>query len=158
MSHGFAACPLWIVELPPWFLGRIGSRWIGKRMLVMLNLPLVGLWVSMLRLPYRWLFPGILVFSCIGLFSVNASTFDVYLAALFGFAGYVFLKVGLDPAPMILGLILGTMLEETFSRSLRLSGGDPMIIINTPLRDTFLPLAVVTRHVLSFPYIPLRQS
>src|SRR3546814_14691895 len=93
----------------------------------------------MLRLPYRWLYPGILVFSCIGIFSVNASTFDVYLAALFGFAGYVFLKVGLEPAPLILGFILGPMLEENFRRSLRLSGGDPMIFINTPISATFRP-------------------
>src|SRR3546814_1467373 len=122
--------------------------WIGNLMLVILNLPLVGLWVSMLRLPYRWLYPGILVFSCIGIFSVNASTFDVYLAALFGFAGYVFLKVGLEPAPLILGFILGPMLEENFRRSLRLSGGDPMIFINTPIGTHIVALPVTTAHVL----------
>src|SRR3546814_10110732 len=91
MIHGIAPGPMVIVERPTLFWGLIASMWIGNLMLVILNLPLVGLWVSMLRLPYRWLYPGILVFSCIGIFSVNASTFDVYLAALFGFAGYVFL-------------------------------------------------------------------
>src|SRR3546814_14961216 len=113
-----------------------------------LILPLVGLWVGMRGLPYRCLLPGFLVFSCIGIFLVNASTFDVYLAALFGFAGYVFLKVGLEPAPLILGFILGPMLEENFRRSLRLSGGDPLIFINTPISATFLAIAVVALIVM----------
>jgi TctA family transporter len=103
-----------------------------------LNLPFIGLWVRLLSIPYPILFPCILLFSCIGVFSLNNDPFDVLLAAGFGVAGYVFLKLGCEPTPLLLGLILGPMVEENFRRSLQLSRGDPTIFLTRPISLVFL--------------------
>ena len=103
--------------------------WIGNLMLVVLNLPLVGLWVKLLRVPYRLLFPAIIVFCCIGVYIVNSKTFDVFVMAFFAVFGYVALKLDCEPAPLILGFVLGPMMEENLRRALLISRGDPMVFL-----------------------------
>src|SRR4029077_7466343 len=101
------------------------SMWIGNLMLVVLNLPMIGLWVKLLRVPYRLLFPAIMAFSAIGIYSVNTSSFEIYLTALFGIFGFICMKLGFPPAPMLLGYVLGPMMEENLRRSMLMSGGGP---------------------------------
>ena len=111
---------------PDLFWGLIASMWIGNLMLVVLNLPMIGLWVKLLQVPYRLLFPAIMAFSAIGIYSVNNSSFEIYLTALFGIFGFVCMKLGFPLAPMLLGYVLGPMMEENLRRSMLMSGGDPI--------------------------------
>jgi TctA family transporter len=138
LIHGIVPGPKIMTEAPELFWGLIASFWIGNLMLLVLNLPFIGLWVRLLTIPYPVLFPSILLFSCIGVYSLNNDAFDVLLTAGFGFAGYIFLKLGCEAAPLLLGLILGPMVEENFRRSLQLSRGDPMIFLTRPISLTFL--------------------
>jgi TctA family transporter len=107
--------------------------WIGNLMLVLLNLPLIGLWVRMLTIPYHLLFPAIIAFCCIGAFSVNNSVFDVFMMALFGVVGYALIKLDFEPAPLLLGFVLGPMLEENLRRAMLLSRGDATVFVTQPL-------------------------
>jgi len=125
--------------------------WIGNLMLVVLNLPLVGLWVKILKVPYRLLFPAIMAFSAIGIYSVNNSAFDVYLAALFAVVGYLWIKLGFNPAPMLLGFVLGPMLEEHLRRAMLKSSGDPSVFLRQPISLFFL---VVTALILLAMVVP----
>jgi putative tricarboxylic transport membrane protein len=136
--HGIAPGPQVMTQKPDLFWGLVASMWIGNLMLVVLNLPLVGLWVTLLRVPYRFLFPAIMVFSVIGIFSVENSAFDVHLAALFGVVGFVWMKLGCSPAPMLLGFVLGPMLEENLRRALVVSRGDPTVFVTRPISLGFL--------------------
>jgi putative tricarboxylic transport membrane protein len=131
--HGITPGPKIITEAPELFWGLLASFWIGNLMLLVLNLPLIGLWVRLLSIPYPILFPCILLFSTIGVLSLNNEPFEVFLAAGFGIAGYAFLKLGCEPTPLLLGLILGPMVEENFRRSLQLSRGDPTIFLTRPI-------------------------
>ena len=131
--HGITPGPKIVTEAPQLFWGLLASFWIGNLMLLVLNLPLIGLWVRLLTIPYPILFPCILLFSTIGVLSLNNEPFEVFLAAGFGIAGYVFLKLGCEPTPLLLGLILGPMVEENFRRSLQLSRGDPTIFLTRPI-------------------------
>ena len=115
-----------MIQQPDLFWGLIASMWIGNLMLVVLNLPLVGLWVSLLKVPYRLLFPAIMVFSAIGIYSTNNTSFDVYLTALFGVLGILWRLLGCSPVPMLLGFVLGPMMEENLRRALQVSDGDPI--------------------------------
>ncbi|MGA3399222.1 MAG: tripartite tricarboxylate transporter permease [Acetobacteraceae bacterium] len=124
------------------FWGVVASMWIGNAMLLVLNLPLVGLWIRLLRLPYRLLYPGIIAFSCIGVYSLANSAWDVILAAGFGVAGYILTALGCRPAPLILGLVMGPLLEENLRRSLLISRGDPTILLTHPISAGFLALTV----------------
>ena len=118
------------------FWGLIASMWIGNLMLVVLNLPLIGLWVKLLQVPYRLLFPGHHAFSAIGIYSVNSSSFEIYLTALFGIFGFVCMKLGFPLAPMLLGYVLGPMMEENLRRSMLQAGGDPTVFITRPLSSS----------------------
>jgi putative tricarboxylic transport membrane protein len=115
--------------------------WIGNLMLIVLNLPLVGLWVRLLRVPYRMLFPAILMFCCVGVYSVQSSTFDIVLVAVFGVVGYVFRKLECDALPLMLGFVLGPMLEEHFRRAMVLSKGNPAFFIERPVSAVMLAMA-----------------
>ncbi|MFL5135491.1 MAG: tripartite tricarboxylate transporter permease [Microvirga sp.] len=149
--QGIQPGPSVMTEQPALFWGIIASMWIGNLMLLILNLPLIGLWVKMISVPYHLLYPMILVFCCIGVFSLNNSSFDVYLMVLFGFLGYVFKKLDCEPAPMLLGFILGPMMEEFLRRALLLSKGDPMILVTRPISATMLVVALVLLALVLMP-------
>jgi TctA family transporter len=141
--QGIQPGPSVITEQPALFWGIITSMWIGNLMLVLLNLPLIGMWVKMITIPYQLLYPAILVFCGIGVFSLNNSTMDIYLMAIFGALGYVFVKLGCEPAPMLLAFILGPMMEEYLRRAMLLSRGDPWVFVQRPISATLLVLAVL---------------
>jgi TctA family transporter len=130
--------------------------WIGNLFLVVLNLPMIGLWVKMIMVPYHRLYPAILMFCAIGVFSLNNSEFDVYLMALFGLFGYICAKLGAEPAPMLLGFIIGPMMEEYLRRALLLSHSDPLVFVQRPISATMLALAAIAMAVVLLP--SLRQK
>jgi TctA family transporter len=141
--------PLAMTANPSLFWGLIVSMWVGNLMLIILNLPMVGIWVKLLQVPYRFLYPAILVFCCIGLFSIENRVFDIYLGAFFGLLGYAFRKFGCDQlAPLLLGFVLGPMMEEYFRRTLVLSHGDFSVFVTRPISLGFLLLAAAL--VLAF--------
>ncbi len=131
--QGIAPGPQVMTQKPDLFWGMIASMWIGNLMLVILNLPLIGMWVQFLKIPYRILFPSILLFIAIGAYSINNSEFDVYLAAFFGFFGYYASKWGCEAAPMILGFVLGPLMEENLRRAMLISRGDPSVFFTRPI-------------------------
>ncbi len=139
--QGIQPGPAVMTEQPQLFWGLIASMWIGNLMLLVLNLPLIGLWVRMISVPYHLLYPMILVFCAIGVYSLSNTVFDVYLMVVFGFLGYVFKKLDCEPAPMLLGFILGPMMEEFLRRALLLSKGDPMVFVTRPISATMLVFA-----------------
>jgi putative tricarboxylic transport membrane protein len=141
--HGIVPGPQVMTREPALFWGLIASMWIGNLMLVVINLPMIGLWVRLLQVPYRLLYPAILVFCCIGVFGLNNSTFEVMLALAFGVLGYAFVKLGCEPAPLLLGFILGPMMEENLRRAMRLSRGDPMVFVERPISLALLVLAAL---------------
>jgi TctA family transporter len=149
--QGIQPGPSVMTEQPALFWGIIVSMWVGNLFLVVLNLPLIGLWVRLCMVPYHLLYPAILVFCAIGVFSLNNSEFDVYLMALFGVLGYVFAKLECEPAPMMLGFILGPMMEEYLRRALLLSRGDPTILLRRPISATILVIAAFALVVVLFP-------
>ncbi len=153
MIHGIQPGPRVVSSNPALFWGVIVSMWIGNAILVLLNLPLVGIWVRLLSVPYRLLYPAILLFCCIGLYSVNNNTFDIGLTALCGLLGYVFTKLECEPAPLILGFILGPMMEENLRRGMLHSRGDPSIFFTRPLSLAFLVMAAAMLIVLALPNI-----
>jgi putative tricarboxylic transport membrane protein len=125
--------------------------WIGNFFLIILNLPLIGLWVRMIMVPYRLLYPSILVFCAIGVFSLRNSVFDIYLMGLFGMLGYVFSKLGCEPAPMLLAFILGPLMEEYLRRAMLLSRGNPWVFVQRPISATLLALAVLAMCAVLLP-------
>ncbi|NBR28362.1 MAG: hypothetical protein EBT83_08125 [Betaproteobacteria bacterium] len=131
--QGIAPGPQVMTQKPDLFWGMIASMWIGNLMLVILNLPLIGIWVQFLRIPYRVLFPSILLFIAIGAYSINNSPFEVYMAALFGFFGYYASKWGCEAAPLILGFVLGPLMEENLRRAMLISRGDPSVFFTRPI-------------------------
>jgi TctA family transporter len=147
-----------MTQKPDLFWGLVASMWIGNLMLVVLNLPLIGLWVSLLRVPYRLLFPAIVVFSVIGIYSVNNSAFEVYLAAVFGIVGFVWMKLGLSLAPMLLGFVLGPMMEENLRRALVVSRGDPSVFVTRPISLGFLIATVLILVAAAAPAVRRRRS
>jgi putative tricarboxylic transport membrane protein len=149
--QGIQPGPSVITEQPALFWGIVVSMWIGNLFLVILNLPLIGLWVRMIMVPYRLLYPAILVFCAIGVFSLRNSQFDVYMMALFGILGYVFSKLGCEPAPMLLAFILGPLMEEFLRRAMLLSRGDPLVFIQRPISATLLGIAVLAMCAVLLP-------
>jgi TctA family transporter len=127
--------------------------WIGNLLLVMLNLPLIGLWVSLLKVPYRFLFPAIMAFSVVGIFTTNNSTFDIYLLAIFGIVGVAWRLLECSPVPLMLGLILGPMMEENLRRSLQVSDGDPTVFVTRPLSLAFLVTTALILLVAALPAV-----
>jgi putative tricarboxylic transport membrane protein len=140
--QGIAPGPRVMTQQPDLFWGIIASMWIGNAMLVIINLPLIGIWVRLLKVPYRLLFPMILVLCGIGVYSLNSSAFEVGLTVLFGLLGYLFVKLGCEPAPMLLGFILGPLMEENLRRALVLSRGDPLVFVQRPISLTLLAIAL----------------
>src|SRR3982751_6669770 len=136
--HGIQPGPQIMTAKPDLFWGMIASMWVGNFMLVVLNLPLIGMWVKLLTVKYDYLFPAILIFCCIGVYSISNAWMDVLLAALFGFIGYVFIKLETEPAPLLLGFVLGPMMEENLRRALLLSRGDPAVFWQRPISLTLL--------------------
>ncbi len=139
--QGIQPGPAVMTEQPALFWGLIASMWIGNVMLLVLNLPLIGLWVKMISVPYHLLYPMILVFCAIGVFSLSNNVFDVYLMVLFGGLGYVFKKLDCEPAPMLLGFILGPMMEEYLRRALLIAKGDATVLVTRPISAVMLTLA-----------------
>jgi putative tricarboxylic transport membrane protein len=142
MIQGIEPGPAVMTKNPELFWGLIASMWIGNLMLVILNLPAIGIWVKLLKVPYRWLFPSILMFCCVGNYSLNNNTIELYIAAVIGVLGYVLIKLRCEPAPLILGFVLGPMMEENLRRAMVLSRGDPTVFVTRPLSLVFLLGAV----------------
>jgi len=151
--QGVQPGPLVMQKQPELFWGLIASMWLGNLMLVLLNLPLIGLWVRLLRIPYEILYPAILLFCGIGAYSLSNNVFDVFLTAFFGLVGYGFLKLALEPAPFLLGFVLGPMMEENLRRALDMSGGDAAVFIERPISLTLLILSAVALVSVLMPSI-----
>jgi TctA family transporter len=156
--HNIQPGPQVMANNPALFWGLIASMWIGNLMLVILNLPLIGLWVQLLKVPYRWLYPAILVFCCIGVYSINNNTFDVYMTAAFGVVGYVLYKLRCEPAPLLLGFILGPMMEENLRRAMLLSRGDPTTFFTRPLSLALLLMAAALLVIVALPAIKAKRE
>ncbi|MGO4407086.1 tripartite tricarboxylate transporter permease [Bosea sp. RAF48] len=151
MIHGIAPGPGVMTSQPALFWGLIASMWVGNLMLLVINLPLVGIWVRLVRVPYRLLFPSILLLCAVGVYGVNNSAFEAGLTALFGILGYVFHKLGCEPAPLLLGFILGPMMEENLRRALILSAGDPVVFLTQPISLVLLLIAAVLLALVILP-------
>jgi TctA family transporter len=151
MIHGIIPGPTVMTQKPDLFWGLIVSMWIGNLMLVVLNLPLIGLWVSLLKVPYRLLFPAIIVFSCIGIYSVNSSAFELYIAAVFGLIGFVWKKLDCPPSPILLGFVLGPMMEENLRRAMLISRGDPTVFLTRPISLGFIIATILIVIVMMAP-------
>jgi len=143
MIHGIAPGPRVMTDRPDLFWGLVASMWLGNLMLVVLNLPLIGIWVRMLLVPYRLLAVAILFFCCIGVYSLNNSGNEVLIIAVFGLFGYLLMKLGCEPAPLLLGFLLGPMMEVYMRRAMLLSRGDPLVFVQRPLSLAFLILAAL---------------
>jgi len=158
MIHGIAPGPRVMTDRPGLFWGLIASMWLGNLMLVVLNLPMVGIWVRLLRVPYRLLHPAIIVFCCIVAYTINNKAFDVFVMSFFAIFGYVALKLDCEPAPLILGFVLGPMMEENLRRALLISRGDPIVFLQEPISLAFLVLAAGLLVVLAVPAIRVRRE
>ena len=156
--HNIQPGPQVMTSNPTLFWGLIASMWIGNLMLVILNLPLIGLWIQLLKVPYRLLYPAILAFCCIGVYSINNTTFDVLLTVFFGALGYLFYKLRCEPAPLILGFILGPMMEENLRRAMLLSRGDPTTFITSPLSLGLLLAALALLGIATLPAIKSKRQ
>jgi len=149
--HNIQPGPQVMTSNPALFWGLIASMWIGNFMLIILNLPMIGVWVKLLTIPYRHLYPAILVFCCIGVYSVNNTVFDIYLTAMFGILGYMFTKLQCEAPPLLLGFVLGPMMEENFRRALLLSRGDFTVFLTRPLSCGLLITALILVALVSVP-------
>jgi putative tricarboxylic transport membrane protein len=152
MVHGIVPGPRIVTTQPDLFWGLIASMWIGNLMLLVINLPLVGIWVQLLKIRYQYLFPTILVVSIIGIYGVEFTTFDVFLAAIFGLLGYFLHKCRCEPAPLILAFVLGPMMEEYFRRSMLVGRGNLMIFIQHPISLVMLLFTLALLASLFFPF------
>ncbi|MBX6425459.1 MAG: tripartite tricarboxylate transporter permease [Variibacter sp.] len=153
MIQGIAPGAQVMNQRPELFWGLIASMWVGNAMLLVINLPLVGLWATLLKTPYRLLFPCILIFSCIGVYSLNTSAFEVLLTAFFGVVGYVFAKLDCEPAPLLLGFVLGPLMETSLRRALLISRGDPMVFLERPISAVLLGLAALLLLIVVAPAV-----
>ncbi len=143
MIHGIVPGPQVISNQPGLFWALVASMWIGNLMLVIINLPLIGMWVKLLSIPYRLLYPSILMFCCIGIYSINNSSFDVVMAGAFGLVGYWMIKYDFEPAPLALGWVLGPLMEENLRRAMLLSRGDPSVFVTKPISAGLLAFALL---------------
>ena len=151
--HDIQPGPQVLTHNPELFWGLVASMWIGNLMLVVLNLPLIGIWIKLLSVPYRWLFPSIVLFCAIGVYTTNNNSFDVWMVGAFGLAGYVFHKLGMEPAPLLLGFILGPMMEEYLRRALLLSRGDWSVLVTRPLSAGLLAAAALLLVLVLLPAV-----
>jgi putative tricarboxylic transport membrane protein len=156
--QGIQPGPQVMTQRPDLFWGLVASMWIGNAMLVILNLPMIGLWVKLLQVPYRLLFPAIMAFSAIGIYSVNNSSFEIYLTAAFGIIGFICMRLGFPLAPMLLGFVLGPMMEENLRRSMLMAGGDPSVFVTRPISLAFIIATVVILVVMVLPAVRERRG
>jgi putative tricarboxylic transport membrane protein len=156
--HGITPGPQVMTERPELFWGMIASMWIGNLLLVILNLPLIGIWVKLLSVPYRLLYPAILLFCCIGVYSLNNSAVDVGLALFFGLLGYLFIKLDCEPAPLLLGFVLGPMMEDNLRRAMLLSRGNPGVFFTRPLSLALLLVALALLIVVVLPAVRKKRE
>jgi len=156
--QGIQPGPNVITEKPELFWGLIASMWVGNVMLLVLNLPMIGMWVKFLTVPYHVLFPGIIAVCCIGVYSVSNNAFDVYTMAFFGVVGYVLVKLDCEPAPMILGFVIGKMLEEYLRRAMLLSRGDPLVFFQRPISAVLLILAIAALVLVLIPSVSKKRE
>jgi len=156
--HNIQPGPQVMTSNPALFWGLIASMWVGNLMLVVLNLPLIGMWIKLLTVPYRMLYPAILLFCCIGVYSLSNSTFDIYVTAVFGLLGYIFSKLECEPAPLILGFVLGPLMEENLRRAMLLSRGDPTVFVTRPISMVMLALAAGLLLIIIAPNIRRKRA
>ncbi|MPN00351.1 hypothetical protein SDC9_147545 [bioreactor metagenome] len=151
--HNIQPGPQVMTSNPELFWGLIASMWIGNLMLIILNLPMIGLWIKLLSIPYKWLFPAIVLFCAIGVYSENNNTFEIWMVAIFGVIGYLFHKLSCEPAPLLLGLILGPLMEENLRRALLLSRGEWSVLVTRPISAVLLALAVFLMIIVLLPSV-----
>jgi TctA family transporter len=151
MMQGLTPGPQLMFQRPELFWGVIASMWVGNAMLVILNLPMIGMWVKLLSAPYRLLYPAILLFCCIGLYAIHNDAGDVLIGAAFGFLGYMFYRLNCELAPLLLGFILGPMIEENLRRALLISLGDPIVFLERPISLTFLIMTAILIVAMALP-------
>jgi TctA family transporter len=156
--HNIQPGPQVMTSNPELFWGLIASMWIGNAMLVILNLPLIGIWIKLLTVPYRWLFPAIVLFCAVGVYSTNNNSFDIWMVALFGVIGYAFIKLGCEPAPLLLGFILGPMMEEYMRRALLISRGEWSVFVTRPISASLLVAALFLLAVVLLPSIKKKRE
>jgi putative tricarboxylic transport membrane protein len=156
--HGIVPGPQVMTKQPDLFWGLISSMWVGNLMLVIINLPLVGLWVRLLRVPYRMLFPAILIFCAIGVYSVNNAPADAVMVAAFGLVGYWLVKCDFEPAPMLLGFVLGPLMEENLRRAMLIARGDPTTFVTRPISGALLALAALLLLIAVLPMIRQKRD
>jgi TctA family transporter len=156
--HSIQPGPQVMTRNPDLFWGLIVSMWLGNLMLVVLNLPLIGIWIKLLQVPYRLLYPAILLFCCIGVYSIQNNVFDVMMTVVFGALGWIFVKLECEPAPLLLGFILGPMMEENLRRALLLSRGDPSVFATRPISAVMLALAVLLLIIIVAPAIRSKRE
>ncbi len=156
--QGITPGPNVISQQPALFWGLIVSMWVGNFFLVLLNLPLIGLWVKMLAIPYKVLFPAIVAFAAVGTFSIGLNPYDIFAIAFFGVVGYFLVKFGAEPAPLLLGFVLGPLLEENMRRALIISRGDPSIFLTRPISGVLLALAVAALIIAVLPAIRRKRE
>ena len=156
--HGIVPGPQVMQKQPELVWGMIASMWIGNLMLIIINLPLVGIWVRLLRVPYRLMFPSIVIFCAIGIYSVNNAPMDVVLAGIFGLVGYWLIKHDFEPAPLLLGMVLGPLMEENLRRALLISRGDLSVFIEEPISLAFLIASVLLLIVVAAPSIRAKRE
>ncbi len=158
MIQGIAPGPQVMTEKPELFWGLIASMWVGNAMLVVLNLPLIGMWIKLLTVPYRYLYPAILVFMAVGVFSLSNNPWDLVVMAVFGLLGYVCTKLECEPAPMILGFILGPLMEENLRRAMLLSRGDPTVFITKPISAGFIIASLILLVIVALPALRKKRQ
>ncbi|MBX3611386.1 MAG: tripartite tricarboxylate transporter permease [Hydrogenophaga sp.] len=156
--HNIQPGPQVMTSNPDLFWGLIASMWIGNAMLIILNLPLIGLWIKLLTVPYKWLYPAIVLFCAIGVYSTNNNSFDIWMVAIFGFIGYAFIKLGCEPAPLLLGFILGPMMEEYLRRALLISRGDWGVFVTRPISASLLVAALVLLAIVLLPSVKKKRE
>jgi TctA family transporter len=156
--QGIQPGPRMVESQPDLFWGLIASMWIGNVMLLIINLPLIGMWVKLLEVPYRFLYPSILIFCAIGVYSLQNNVFDVYQTALFGIFGYMCAKLRLEPAPMLIGFVLGPMMEEHLRRAMLLARGDPMVFVQRPISAVLLAIAAIALIAMLLPNLRKKKD
>ena len=156
--HNIQPGPQVMTSNPELFWGLIASMWLGNAMLIILNLPLIGIWIKLLTVPYRWLFPSIVLFCAVGVYSTNNNTWDIWMVGAFGLVGYIFHKLGTEPAPLLLGFILGPMMEENLRRALLLSRGDWSVFVTRPLSAGLLAAAALLLIIVLLPSVKSKRE
>jgi TctA family transporter len=158
MIQGVAPGPRVMTDRPGLFWGIVASMWIGNVMLVVLNLPLVGMWVKLLKIPYRLMFPAIVVFCAVGVYAASNNPFDIFVMAFFAVFGYLAMKLGCEPAPFVLAFVLGPLMEQFLRRAMLISRGDPATLVAEPISLGFLLAAAVLLAVIALPGIRARRD